>query len=71
MSRSRSVLHRVKARLRVAAVAAVASVATIAGGGEVSAAFCDLSGDVLYIAAETGRLDEIDTALRAPAKKGH
>ena len=29
------------------------------------------AGDVLYIAVETGRLDEIDAALRAPAKKGH
>jgi trk system potassium uptake protein TrkA len=29
------------------------------------------AGDVLYIAAETGRLAEIDSALRAPAKKGH
>ncbi len=29
------------------------------------------AGDVLYIAAETSRLDEIDAALVAPQKKGH
>lgn len=29
------------------------------------------AGDVLYIAAETSRLDEIDAALAAPLKKGH
>lgn len=29
------------------------------------------AGDVLYIAAETDRLDEIDAALQAPQKKGH
>ena len=29
------------------------------------------AGDVLYIAAETDRLGEIDAALQAPARKGH
>jgi trk system potassium uptake protein TrkA len=29
------------------------------------------SGDVLYIAVETERLDEVDKALLAPPKKGH
>jgi trk system potassium uptake protein TrkA len=29
------------------------------------------AGDVLYIAAETARLDEIDAILQSPAKKGH
>ena len=29
------------------------------------------AGDVLYIAAETARLPEIDAALAQPAKKGH
>jgi trk system potassium uptake protein TrkA len=29
------------------------------------------AGDVLYIAAETSRLEEIDAALQAPQKKGH
>jgi len=29
------------------------------------------AGDVLYIAAETARLEEIDVALAGPARKGH
>ena len=29
------------------------------------------AGDVLYLAAETARLAEIDAALQAPPKKGH